>query len=83
MMYMVRTQIYLPKELHQKAKQVAKQQEISLAELSRIALEEKIEELENKVQHSSTLAFLASYPESKKITLESSAVELVRAERDS
>ena len=37
---MVRTQIYIPKTLHQRAKQVAKQQDTSLAALIREYIEE-------------------------------------------
>ena len=39
MMYMVRTQIYLPDELYKRAKRIGEEHEISLAELARRGLE--------------------------------------------
>ncbi len=81
---MKRTQIYLPKKLHEDLRLLADREDISMAELIRKNMEKFVKK--NKISQAKydLLAFFADPPKEYLITkkLKKSTVELVREERD-
>ena len=80
---MIRTQIYLPEELHKTAKKFAKLHSRTLSEIIRESLQEyikrkRVNEMENKA-----FEFFAHPPKSYQINLRGKKlIEIIRKERD-
>jgi predicted DNA-binding protein len=58
---MLRTNLYFPKELHQRLKRLAKQEDISMAELVRQLVEKGVKEKQKKMSGVETLLAMAKH----------------------
>jgi hypothetical protein len=80
---MTRTQIYLPEETHANLINLAKIENVSLSELIRKGADLVIKTKQKGMSpHRQTLKMLADYPESLRIKLSDSAINLIRKQRD-
>lgn len=80
---MTRTQVYLPDDQHLTLHQIAKANNTSFSQLIREGAELVIKKRAQKLHPQSEFwRLLKSYPDSKRVKLPKSSVELVRAERD-
>lgn len=81
---MTRTQVYLPEDTHASLLQLARSENVSLSELIRQGAETVIKSKHAKIlsPQRRALKMLADYPDSQRITLSDSAVNLVRQQRD-
>ena len=80
---MTRTQIYLPEETHANLINLAKIENVSLSELIRKGADMVIKTKQKGMSpHRQTLKMLVDYPESLRVKLSDSAINLIRKQRD-
>lgn len=80
---MIRTQVYLPNELHTELHRLAKVHDTSFSQLVRDGVQEVVRKKKrNNDPQREALRFFANPPKRFRIKLSDSAVNLVRKERD-
>lgn len=81
---MTRTQVYLPEDVHASLLRLAQIENVSLSQLIRKGADMVVKTKHAKILSSQkrALKMLADYPDSQRITLSDSAVNLVRQQRD-
>jgi len=80
---MIRTQIYLPEEVHSNLQKLANRKGTTLSKLVREGAKTVLEKNYGKMTPQlKALKFLANYPDDLRVKLSESAVKLVRKQRD-
>jgi len=80
---MIRTQIYLPEDVHTSLQKLANKKGTTLSKLIREGAETVLKKhYGKKTPQQKALHFLANYPDELRIKLTKSAVELVREQRN-